>query len=75
MKYAGNESRGFVGVFKNDGKGNFTENFQRRLMQQQIKMASISCLQFITYHMIGIMTETLIFSQMKLQSLMHHKVL
>jgi hypothetical protein len=25
MKYAGNASRGFVGVFKNDGKGNFSK--------------------------------------------------
>ena len=29
MKYAGNESRGFVGVFKNDGKGNFTRKLSK----------------------------------------------
>ena len=29
MKYAGNENRGFVGVFKNDGKGNFTRKLSK----------------------------------------------
>ena len=29
MKYAGNASRGFVGVFKNDGKGNFTRKLSK----------------------------------------------
>jgi len=29
MKYAGNASRGFVGVFENDGKGNFTRKMAK----------------------------------------------
>ena len=29
MKYAGNASRGFVGVFKNDGKGKFTRKLSK----------------------------------------------
>ena len=44
------------------------QNCQRRLMQQQIKMASISCLRYIRYLMIGIMMETLISFQTNSQS-------